>query len=666
MAPYIDEHIISNPEVTFFKKIFKKNTKYYSKFQQVYPNQQPEYNSNITFNIPDCDLLHRCYLEIELPELQFLDNIITSTDYKNIKEIELNNYLQKQSIEQNIFNILEEYCNIEILLYKQLMNILLIDNILLNDITNTVQQFEYKYNTLKMNLIGQIDQTILNEITISNYTNNLNQLNIDEIKRNLNNIYEKIHYYLNFYTNNLVNINNKINDNKNGYIDFKFCNKLGHNYFQKFTINIGSKEISSYTSDILDIHQVHTITPDMKNTYDKLIGNTNDLNNFNGEIKGNKKIIVPLKFWFNDEVSQSLPVVALRHTDVFIDIKLNDLYNIIIFNDFEKNYDDLLQIKIPLNSKDNFIVNNKLIFNDYKFDYENGIVTYNCKYINNELLKLQFLELTDVEITEILTTRGTFDLKYNQYVLSKFNWINIMNNIKQLYNSNNYYYKISSYYPFIDFNLLYNKIALPQIKLICETIYLNDYERNLFANNKLEYIIKTYNENTFYTNNKEYFNCDLSFNNLCSDLYWYIHTSLNNNKISKYGQLYNLQYDLKNYIDIQLIEDQKLLLDKEIANSFNIELQSYKYLNNTLPDGLNYVSFSLYPEYSTPSGCINFNYFKSKYYYVVFNDDYIKELEQLIEKLEIEYELNFTIKFVSRNYDILIISNGTAKTIFSY
>ena len=45
--------------------------------------------------------------------------------------------------------------------------------------------------------------------------------------------------------------------------------------------------------------------------------------------------------------------------------------------------------------------------------------------------------------------------------------------------------KVGSYYPYINFNMYYSLIPQPSVKLITEVIYLDDIEREKFANSKL-------------------------------------------------------------------------------------------------------------------------------------------------------------------------------------
>jgi hypothetical protein len=46
-----DAYLTINPQITFFKKIFYRHTQFATELQVIYPDQQPEFNSNISFTI---------------------------------------------------------------------------------------------------------------------------------------------------------------------------------------------------------------------------------------------------------------------------------------------------------------------------------------------------------------------------------------------------------------------------------------------------------------------------------------------------------------------------------------------------------------------------------------------------------------------------------------
>ena len=96
-----DVYLTHKPEITFFIKKFKKHTRFSKEYRKIYTEQDIQYNTEITFKIPNCDLLNKCFIEIELPEYKFKDddlNYINNIAYLNNKNDELNKLDKKKKI----------------------------------------------------------------------------------------------------------------------------------------------------------------------------------------------------------------------------------------------------------------------------------------------------------------------------------------------------------------------------------------------------------------------------------------------------------------------------------------------------------------------------------------------------------------------------------------
>ena len=681
-----DIYLTKDPEITFFKKVYKRHTNFSLEFKEILPDQPIAYNNNISFTLNTGDLIHRCYLEIDLPLYELKDDFITNLDYINTKTntiIELNNILQ---IWQTKYDNLNNYVQIILKLYRTLQNALLTSNITLNILINITDQFNFlnKYNKY----INNIDPNIFNLINIPGYINSITEIitpnNKQIIINNLNNKYNMMLYYLQYYYYNINKYTSYIKElTKPNQINFSFAEYLGHNFFKNYSITIGGLEISSYENDFLHINQLHNITDQGLSNYLELIGHNPKLYKYNNDSKGNTKIIVPLIFWFNKNAGSSLPLIALQYSSVIINVKLNSLTNIITFENYDDMYNNLLTIKIDtLPNKCN--INIKLMYNNYTF--YNYYIEYNCVFINYELLTLQFPNLTNTDKLDILHKYGSC---YNNtelllhypyftnienkdlYYIDVYQWTNFMKNIK----SCSYKNKFCFYYPYIDYNMYYGLLNNPpNIKLITEIIYLDDIEREKFANTKLEYIIET---TTSDINNFNYtdtfFNTNLSFSKLTKELLWYIQPYIYHNGFNNNGKNKNLLFDnsllsknnILNYQHLYFNNlDVLLLTNDNISNNYYTYLLSYKYLNNILCEGVYYHSFCLYPEETQPSGTVNFKYIKGANYISELNQNFINDYTKILKKLNIESKTQFQLKLISKNYEVLIIHNGQCLFLF--
>jgi hypothetical protein len=707
-----DIYLTINPEITFFKKVFRRYTNFSLELIEFSPDYPPNYNSQVIFNINKGDAIHRCYLEVEIDKMVFEDDLITNEKYISRKEIIKNNNLILQKQWYDMYQNLKNYVDIEIVLYRNLKKLLDLDNININSLKDEVIRFNYRNKNNKDQYKNKVEESVFDKIDVSGYINSINKLvtnNISldtntyinklEISNRLDQLYNNMIEYLNYYNINYIKYTDELN--KKNQINFNFVDYLGHNYFSNFFLEIGGVEIQKYSNDVLHINQLHKIKQDNMDNYMEMIGHIPSLNEFNNKEKGNTKIIIPLNFWFNKETGLSLPLVALQYSNIVIGAKINEIKNIIAFQNFEKMFDEIIILTVDnLNNK--YVVNKNLIINNFKINLNSKSITYNCLFINDEFLKLKYPELSENNRTTILQNNGTLYTKnqitkilnpnlddvtiekFNdsagndtQYLINKIQWVGFMNDITNIIYVN-IAPIIGSYYPYIDYNKYISKITSvnpnPKIKLIAEAVFLDDVEREKFADSKLEYVVETINEDIFNINNQNQFECELSFVKPMKELIWYIQPQIYFDKLSNFGQNINLLFDYKNYFKNDPILNQKLtfnqldlLIDKVDMNYYTY-LMSYKFLNNTLPEGLYYYSFCLYPEESQPSGTFNLRQIKGKQYKLELNANYITELNNLILTLTKKSNTKkiFLLKFIGKTYNFFTIEKGNGKLLFGY
>jgi hypothetical protein len=708
-----DVYLTFKPEITFFKRIYKRHTNFSIELREIIPEQQPEYNNIISFIINNGDALHRCYLEIEIPLLSFSDKYINNSNYIEKKKYDIENLNKMYKITSDNYLNLKKFVDIEMELYRLLYNTLQIDNITITYLKNIVYSFNYEKKTVKDIYISKLNDEIYSQINITDYILSLESYSVNNISIKLNSIYNSMIYYLSYYNNQLNELNSELNSLNNTTINFNYSEYLGHNFFQYFTLDIGGQEITKYSNDILHINQMHKIKDEFMSNYLEMIGHKKELNHFNNKSKGSTKILVPLIFWFNKDPGSCLPLVALQYSTIIINAKINDIKKIISFENYEKYFEDIINVIIPFNTENNVELNSNLIYLNYDISYKYKYSKYNCLFINNELLKIKFPNLSTVEINYLLENNGTLytsneillkctfpnltdkeikviltenNLEFinqiityrtykTQYLINKLQWIKLMSNLNNPnFYYNKFYYKFASYYPYIDFNLYYSMIPNPNIKLIGEFIYFDDIEREKFASSKLEYITETFDENIFNIKDKYNFDCELSFNNPCKELLWYIQPQLYIDSLSRFGQNISLNFGKTIYFNNDIIINQNLVLNQIDALLTNIDtnyytfLLSYKYLNNILPEGVYYKSFCLYPEESQPSGTINFRHFKGKQYYCQLNKLFLEEYNSFISFLYGETSINkntLFLKFICKNYELISIHKGRLTILFA-
>ena len=675
-----DIYLTINPQITFFKKVYRRHTNFAVELKEIIPEQAAEYNNIVTFKLNIGDAIHRCYFEIELPNIDFSDKYITNSIYNSMKKTKVHNYQEQSDNWSNYYNNLKGYCDVEIILYRNLHVLLQSENITIINLKDETIRFNYKNKSTKDIYKNKVDETVYNQIDITGYINSIDKLvtnSIDydsinyisrtEILNQINVFFNNMVKHLNYYNQKKVQLNNKIIQLQNPLqINFSWAKYLGHNFFKHVSLEIGGQEFEKYDQDIFHINQMHHIKPDDMSNYLEMIGHTPSKYNFDTKTKGGNKILVPLIYWFNKDAGSSLPLVSMQYSNVIINAKINDIKKIIAFENYEQLYDDITELTIE--NTNGFQLNSSLIYSKYKFNVDDKSITYYCTLINDELLKLQFPDLTTLEINTILSLT-------DNNIMNKTDWVGFMIDIK----NPNYITlapKIASYYPFINFNQYYSTIPSPKVKLICESVFLDDIERNMFATSKLEYVIERFNRDIFDIKNTNCLDCELSFNNPCKEILWFIQPQVYLDGITENSTNIELLYDTYKYFNNDPISIQKLTfnqLDVIFSNvNFNYwtNLLSYKFLNNILPDGIYYNSFCLYPEETQPSGTVNLKHIKGKQYRIELNPNFLTEYYDylnIIYKTKtnlINNKKTIQLKFIGKTYDLLVVHKGQAKLMF--
>jgi len=691
-----DGYLTFNPQITYFKKIYRRHTIFSIELIENIPDQQPEYDNRISFKLNNIsDLISKCYVEIELPSLSFTENAKITA----LKQNELQNITKDITKWKTLYENLKKYCMIEIELYQLLISLLDSININLTIIKQNTIKFNTKYKKSKDELINLIFNNIYNDINLSGYILKLDtsivaddDINYNEtlhikrfkLKEDINRYYTNMVNYLKYYHSNYNFNQNKYNQLVNTNVNFAWIENLAHYFFTDFEVEIGGQVIEKYSADQSFIYQTHHIKEEQKKIYNSMIGNKENLISFNNHKKNSTTLLLPLNFWFCKDIGSSLPAVALSNSSISINLKLNKLKNLIYFRDYEKEYYNLLKITIPFNKT----IHQKLIWNEYKYDNYSKLYTYHCSYINYQLLVLQYPSLaredkndTLFEIIKnygkdisgnyiknqsIYNNGGNIDLHggymgLNEWIRYKINYDPSSNEIRQILDRDS----------FNNYNQYYSLINKPKIKLITECIYLDDVERSKFCSSKLEYVIELFQENLFDLDRRLLFNGELSLDRPTKELLWTTQPKLFLNGLCEFGKIYT-QYDYTKFFENNIYSSYNISLNQmqltkpKLTDIFYNELQSYKYYNNLLPKGVSAYNFSIFPEAQQPSGTVNFTILKGKLINFNLNLKFIEEYFDEINDNKINpNDLDIFLKFYSRSYNFFVVEKGMGQILFS-
>ncbi len=720
-----------NPEITFLKKQYKKYTKFSSELKEIKFNNSQKYNSTLSFNVGnEGDLLYRTFIEVNIPVLNFTDSVINNSTYTTSKTNKLSNIQSRIDLWNSKYVNMKNFSSIEIYYYNELMKISKSSNVTItilkakinelesSIISETVKEANYftklidsttglsvdllksaDYSTWKdvddssiSDLFSSfsatedsnyktnrdiykllIDSNVLSKIDIVTYISSLTTENITDIKASLEKKYKTINKYLNYYYSNLNYHKDKYSKEENVKIKYAWSEKLGHYYFSNYEIEFNGYKVDSYDSDQLNLFQSYNVDKNGIENYEEMIGHQASLYNFSNDDRYEKKLYIPLVFWFCRDSFNALPLVASRDSMPKLNLKFNDIKNLLFFKDWEKEYESLLILDVPFESHEKNSNGSVKLFEDLHYDsveivYPEYIYRYKCNTINKKFLKLKFI---DTDVTSILEFYGTHnDL---EFTISKNEYLYMMNNIKNdKLLSEKVKIELAGYQYFINYEYLYDNIEPPKIKLFGEFIFLTDIEKKKFCDSKLEYLVELFNKDEFEINDTEFFTHELDKDILIKNMFWFCRPKNIKNGLFDYSKKYNNVFNNSNYYNFKIINNFKIifnnynLLKQNKINNFYDILKPYTFLKNKILDGVNFVNLSLYPSIYQPSGSFNLSKIKNKVFRISLNDDF------LVDYFDSVYNpgslnpnnANIEFKVMMTNYNVLIFNNSEARLIF--
>lgn len=630
-------------------------------FKKITSSQLFDYGQNISFDIPIVgNFLYRTFLEIEIPDLIYSDtDFISNPEYLQYKQTRLTTIENETAQWTSQYTNIKLYCNIQIDVYIEVNKLLQLNNISLDFLKNRIlntfnsrQSDIYQYKLF-------IDTSIINSINILNYVLELTTFNIPLITIELEEKYNNINNYLNYYYSNLIYSTNEYNELKSTKILCKWNDYLGHYYFNYFELNINGFTIDNYSNDYLHIKNTHNTKSEQIDNYNKLIGNSPDI--YSATSGSPKYIYTPLLFSYsNIETStNALPLVGMINSSIKINTRVNDIKNIIYLQDWEEKYNSTLIIDIK--RKDHSINENTNTVAKFTIDNINlptssielilpqHIYRYHCTRINLVVLKSKYPTL-GTEAQDILDNYGILDPEFNELVITLDNWIFMLNNIQSDgILSIATQQTLLGYHLYLDYNLVLNRIPKPKINLLVEYGYIDNYEKQIAATKELQYVVETHHEIILDINSASYHDSLNEINGLVKDIYVFTRQVVYTSGISPHGKAQYTRF----YSEPNPIES----IELKISNEYNLfeyynvnkdtfnNVVSYNNLQGPVPNGVWYKTFSLKPNEFQPAGCINMNNIKGHNIAIILNNfatEYYENTKINPNKFGIEFKLIYT------------------------
>jgi hypothetical protein len=673
-----DLFLTGNPQITFFKIVYRKYTNFSMQTFELPFDSVADFGKSVSCTIPtNGDLIYKSFLKIELPTVEFikLKNYFFKKNNNESTIIYLKNEIEKKK--KNI-DVLTNYSNYIIDVYKIVIETIEAENVLLDGLKEKVKLYNSqnieditKYSSLIESNINS-DTNIINYIiNYDKYSDNFREI----IKNNVDSKYNKLLKYNKQHFMNLKKQEDELNNVQEGSGNFAWNKFLGQFIYSDFELEIGGRSIEKRTSYWNHINTLINQKETQKEIYNKLIGNVSELTDFNNQNKPSYTLLIPLNFTFCNYPGSALPLIAMRYQNVNININFNNINNCCHLENIEELYNNLRVISYT----NIFYIEDKLIDNDnynlyfknLKYNKEFNDYTYTFNYINVKILKNKY-NFKEDKISYILNNYGSIkddsekniNQNINQNTLNLIEFNKMINseddNIKDIFiNLNN---SIDSE---IKKNIL-NSIHFNNASLLVDYIYLDNVERQKFAQSNHEYLIEQVYSNTLELKNFNSVYLDLSFLHPIKEMFWFLKPDeyINNTKLLNESKYYNFT---NNYFEESKISNNpiktsqleinniKLFFDK---NSYIFQyLEPYKSYTNSFPLGVNGYSFALFPNEYQPSGSFNFTSFKSKILRLSIDEEYYNKYNN--------NDFKITLFVHVSSYNILKIMNGIAKVVYN-
>ena len=641
-----DIFLTIDPQITFFKIVYLRHTPFAIDLLEETFNTIPNFSEDGFCSLSkNGDLVSKIFVKIELPSIK-ISNVVDQEmleryNNNNIKlydnDDKVDNHIKLYAENMKNFN---KFTSVSMIYWRELY---VLSNNITSNYTTIINYIDGKNNSQDDNQnIYSTYKNIFRDTNISNINFNFNfdilnyiQNNFTEYKNSiynttLNNEFKtKLLKYLSDYlffqklylkflidtSKYLFNIKEK---ELSSFYNFSWVSKIGFALIDYITIEIGGQEVDRITSDILNNWYELAMTQEKNDIINKMIGNIDILTNYDNKLKPLHTLLIPLPFWFCKYKSQALPCVGLKHNDILIRVKFNDLNKCCFFEPDENN-----TYVSNININEIITIQNISLLIEYihlgederkKFgSFKNEIlieqhkeIIYNNVIDNNSLLLLDFVNPIKELIWTIQKTSHINDLKL---------WNNFETNSvfkAQINEGDNNTINIT-----LDSNNLINTTDYENTKI---EIYHSKYYNGIYDILTLTDSVITVTNNFIYSDNV------------------------------KIKFLKNIDYIKTETIQIY---GNNLITERESLYFTNV--QSYQHHSN-IPNNIHSYSFCLQSEQYQPSGTLNFSVIENKNLLINFDNDIVSQL--------IDNNDSFIVKIIARSQNLLIIEKGMGKIKF--
>jgi hypothetical protein len=407
----------------------------------------------------------------------------------------------------------------------------------------------------------------------------------------------------------------------------RWVENIGYILLKMVEIEIGGKVIDRHYSEWFYIWNELNKTNLQRGT-DIMIGNVDELIKFNKTINS-YQLYIPLQFWFCRNPALSLPIIALEHSEVKINVEFNEIEKCIIAGPSHMIY----------------LTDSINLFKPFELLQINGSNSY-VQYMgfDNSTLKMSYLKIDDNVTLNIGDTLTGIESGYSTTVYDPATklYTSITSNKEILY--------LTKSNP--NFRSIYN-LTISDAYLYVDYVYLDNMERVKFARSDHEYLIdycQFDNDKIIYNSNNK---IKIGYSHPTKEIL--VRAQLNNMIGTYSSDPFNFTTSFNKAQGKSLTKNITLRLNGFIRENafdknFYSYVQAYQHHKSIPPLGLFLYSFALNPTEHQPSGSCNF----SK----------IDDISLDITVEPITYNSPANIRIYAITVNVLRIMNGVAGVAF--
>lgn len=348
-----DLYLTGNPEITFFKVIYRRHTNFSLEAINVKFDDETGFGRTCNVTIPKIgDLVYNTYLVVNIPKFAYERTLDQQT---------INDLTDKYNKMLYNYNLVKSFLAVNVSAYRDAYNLYLSDNIttskeIMDVITTKFQSYdhtefsrliaddyaaEYQYVMENGGILLRYENMTEQQGTNSHISfGNISLESVDDywgtpIPNSSDVPKETTINIINFLLQNCNELDkkyyHKLLDAKKQLADayepnykFAWVDKLGHSIIDYVEFFIGGNKIDKHYGQWLDIWHELMGKRLQEEQYLRMIGHTDEMVTFDRTTKPEYEMKIPLQFFFNRYSGLALPLVGLQYNDVSMRVKFRN------------------------------------------------------------------------------------------------------------------------------------------------------------------------------------------------------------------------------------------------------------------------------------------------------------------------------------------------------